>query len=250
LTGFVGLGRVRRLLVLFGVMFVVLPAGSALASTIGQTGASAGVAGQCGTGVFADTSYVVPSGGGVINSFSVDSSAASAGDQRDFLVLRGSGGNYTVVGKTGLVTLLGAGVQTIPVNIPVQSGDILGFFVAGGDFDFHQECERDVSGGGGFISGTTCSPVPCTQSDPSVGQTLPTFRFPTPDPTEDLNESANLVLNPPSIGAAFSDSQVPQFQDEALTFTITNPNAAALTGVAFTNPLPSGLVISPPGDGP
>jgi uncharacterized repeat protein (TIGR01451 family) len=246
-TGMVGLGRVRRLLVLFGVVFVVLPAGSALASTIGQVGASSGVNGQCGTGVFADTSYVVPAGGGVINSFSVNSSAASAGDQRDFLVLRGSGGNYTVVGKTGLVTLLGSGTQSFPANIAVQSGDILGFFVAGGDFAFHQECERVVSGGGGFISGTTCSPVPCTQSDPSVGETLPPFRFPTPDPTEDLNESANLVLNPPSIAEAFSSSQVPLDEDEALTFTITNPNAAALTGVAFTDTLPSGLIIPEPG---
>ena len=38
MTGIVVLGRVRRLLVLFGVVFVVLPAGSALATTIGQTG--------------------------------------------------------------------------------------------------------------------------------------------------------------------------------------------------------------------
>ena len=70
----------------------------------------------------------------------------------------GPAGNYKVVGKTGLVTLLGIGLQTIPANIAVQSGDILGFFVAGGDFAFHQDCERVVSGGGGFISGTPAPP--------------------------------------------------------------------------------------------
>ena len=83
-----------------------------------------------------------------------------------------------------------------------------------------------------------------------MGDTLPTFRFPTPDPTEDLNESANLVINPPSIAEAFSPSQVPLDGESTLTFTITNPfpaNTAALTGVAFTDTLPSGLVIPDPG---
>ena len=136
-----GLARVRRVLLLGGLVFAALPVGSALAdTTIGQAGLSTGVDaegfpnGQCGAGVFADTNYVVPSGGGTINSFSVDSSGASAGNQRDFLVLRGSASGFKVIGKTGLVTLLGGGLQTIPVNIAVQSGDTLGVYITGSDF--------------------------------------------------------------------------------------------------------------------
>jgi uncharacterized repeat protein (TIGR01451 family) len=241
-------GRVRRLLVLFGAVFVLLPAGSALATTIGQVGASPPYGGDCSAGQFADTTYVVPSGGGVINSFSFDSSSASAGEQRDFLVLRPSGGsNYTVVGKTGLVTMLGAGLQTVPVNIAVQSGDILGFSISGASATFHADCLREGVSGGGFISGINCSPVPCTVPDPKVGDTL---SIPGPaDSTEDLNESANLILNPPSIAEAFSPSQVPLNGTSTLTYTITNPstNAATLTGVAFTDTLPSGLVVATPG---
>jgi uncharacterized repeat protein (TIGR01451 family) len=237
------LARVWRVLLLSGLVFAALPVGSALAdTTIGQVGASAPsaqnqYAGTCGPGVFADTTYVVPSSGGVINSFSFDSSPYSANDQRDFLVLRGSGGSYKVIGKTGLVTLLGIGLQTIPVNIPVQSGDILGFYQPGPSNTFHWDCNRSASDGGSISGGLS--------SDPNVGDTL---SLPgAADSTTDLNESANLVIDPPSISEAFSPSQVPVDSQTTLTFTITNPNGGPLTGVAFTDTLPSGLVIPPPG---
>jgi hypothetical protein len=58
--------------------------------------------------VWADTNYVVPSGRGTITTFFYASIPANAGQQIDFLILRPTGrGNYTVVGKTGLVTLAG-----------------------------------------------------------------------------------------------------------------------------------------------
>ena len=62
-----------------------------------------------GPGVLADSDYVVPLGGGTITSFSSDSIPSSAGQQVDFRVLRPSGADYAVVGKTGLVTLHGPG---------------------------------------------------------------------------------------------------------------------------------------------
>ena len=56
-----------------------------------------------------------------------------------------------------------------------------------------------------------------------------------------------IVVSPPSIAKAFSPTSVPLNGASTLTFTLTNPNTGtALAGVAFTDTLPSGLVVSVP----
>jgi hypothetical protein len=156
-------------------------------TTIGQTGGDT----VCpGADLHADTNYVVPSGGGTITSFSYQSAAADAGGQLDFMVLRPAGGsNYTVVGKTGLVTLAGTGtVETFAADIDVQGGDILGFYNAA---EFLAACERAVASGGGVIR-------PDRVTNPSVGDTV---SFPFSNTGLDLNLSANLATTPaPTIG--------------------------------------------------
>src|SRR3954447_2737110 len=101
---------------------LALAAPALAATTIGQTGGDPNT--MCfGAIVRADTNYVVPSGGGTITSFSYAPVPGNAGQQLDFLVLRPTptAGNYTVVGKTGLVTLAGTGgVETFAANISVQ----------------------------------------------------------------------------------------------------------------------------------
>jgi hypothetical protein len=126
--------------------------------------------GRTGTGinchpggvVIADTSYVVPSGGGVIRSFSFESTAADRGEQVDFLALRPTGGaNYRVLGKTGYVTLAGSGgVETFPASVAVQAGDIVGNYEPG-------ELANCA------ISGSSLNSVYYyTEADPGVGAAL------------------------------------------------------------------------------
>jgi uncharacterized repeat protein (TIGR01451 family) len=55
------------------------------------------------------------------------------------------------------------------------------------------------------------------------------------------------VVAPPTITKVFTDSELQLFgASTALSFAITNPNTTALTGIAFTDTLPAGLVVSTP----
>ena len=55
------------------------------------------------------------------------------------------------------------------------------------------------------------------------------------------------TLSPPIVTKAFGAASIPLNGGTTLTFTYTNPNSAAsLTGIAFTDTLPAGLVVSTP----
>ena len=59
------------------------------------------------------------------------------------------------------------------------------------------------------------------------------------------------VLPPPIISKSFADSQLQLFgpgNTTALSFTITNPNPVTFNDIAFTDTLPSGLIVSTPND--
>ena len=65
--------------------------------------------------------------------------------------------------------------------------------------------------------------------------------------TGNTSNASITVVAPPTIAKAFGAASIPLNGSTSLSFTITNPNATvALTGVAFSDTLPAGLVISTP----
>ena len=60
------------------------------------------------------------------------------------------------------------------------------------------------------------------------------------------NSAVLTVVNAPSITKAFSPTAIGVNGTSILTFTLTNPSAATLTGVAFSDTYPSGLINASP----
>lgn len=58
--------------------------------------------------------------------------------------------------------------------------------------------------------------------------------------------TVNQGIDPPGFTKSFSPDPVIANATSALTFSITNPNSSALAGLAFTDTLPSGLVVATP----
>jgi len=63
------------------------------------------------------------------------------------------------------------------------------------------------------------------------------------------NTASLVVVAPPTITKSFAGSEIQLFgpsNSTTLSFTLTNPNPVQLTGLAFTDTLPSGLSVSTP----
>ena len=67
------------------------------------------------------------------------------------------------------------------------------------------------------------------------------------DETNNVGSDTVTVVAPPTVSKTFGAASIPLNGTTTLSFTITNPNAGtALTGVAFTDTLPTGLVVATP----
>ncbi len=218
-----GAGRIATL----AAVLVAAFAADASAATIGQTGGSF----DCtGPSVSADVNYEIPAGGGEVTSFSFQSIAGNAGQQLDFLVLRPSGAtSYTVVGRTGLVTLAGTGLETFPSAIFAQSGDIIAFWQADGlatTGDFLHNCYRDGTGTSVFTDDNT--------PDPAVGGTVVIDPAWT-SPGLDVNEAANLApdTTPPTCQVTAVRAGPPKQQD--VTVIDDSGTNVAISNIQITN---------------
>lgn len=119
--------RARSLVLALGVLGAATFVTPAQAAT--TFGSNAGPYGAtCNPGFqFVSTSAATP-GAGVVTSLVFESLGSNDGQQADFQMLHPNGdGTYTVLGGTGLVSL-NPGTNTFTTSIPVQAGDVAGFF--------------------------------------------------------------------------------------------------------------------------
>lgn len=65
-------------------------------------------------------------------------------------------------------------------------------------------------------------------------------------PGNTAGDSLTVAILPPSISKSFAVPSIPINGTTALTLTINNANAVPLTGVAFTDLLPAGLIVATP----
>ena len=179
--GILVLARLRRGLLVAGVMFAALPAGSALAdTTVGQTGTPISNE-TLGPAELVQTDATMPAAGVVASFHTQSSSCGAGGGTYNFQVLRPLGGHqYRVLGDTGDQTDPCDGqLHSYPVDIPVQPGDVIGAYVS--------NWEGDLTDSSGSIDGDV---IP----EPAVGDTV-TLSI---QATFTMDESATLVSGPPS----------------------------------------------------
>jgi hypothetical protein len=157
-------------------------------------------------------SYVAQSAG-VITSWSTQV-GVEPGQMLGMKMYRPVGpGTYLVVGQDG-PRALAPGVNTFPVNIPVQAGDILGIFLPPG---VHSECAFETGLAGDMIS--------FREANTPVGSS---FLVEETYPGERLNLTASL-LPPPTISAiAPAEGSI-----SGASVVITGVNFASVTGVSF-----------------
>ena len=164
------------------------------------------------TSVAAGNSYAAPSSG-VITSWSTQV-GTNPGQILGMKVYRAVGaGTFQVVGQDGPRALT-AGLNTFPVSIPVQAGDILGIFLPP---NVHSDC--------GFGTGLAGDVISWQEGNAPVGSS---FAIQETYSENRLNISAAL-LPPPTISAiAPAEGSI-----KGASVVIAGTNFASVTGVSF-----------------
>lgn len=215
--------RVRIALTTLCGLSILLAMGSTASAqvTLGQLATATTPAVECDygtaydelqTSVAAGNSYAAPSSG-VITSWSTQV-GASPGQTLGMKVYRPAGpGNLQVVGQDGPRGLT-PGLNTFAVNIPVQSGDILGIFLPAG---VHSDCF--------FETGLTGDAISWQAGNAPVGST---FSIQETYFKDRLNIAATL-LAPPTI----SSITPAEGSIKGAGVVIAGTNFANVSGVSF-----------------
>ncbi|HEY1218296.1 MAG: CSLREA domain-containing protein [Bryobacteraceae bacterium] len=151
---------------------------------------------------------------------------------------------FTITNPAGNpASLTGVGfTDTLPTGLTVTSATTA---TCGGTLTVTAPVTISLAGA------TVATGTPCTFSVTVTGATAGSYTNTTGNVTSSdggtgSTASANLtVASPPSISKGFSPNSIPVGGTSTLTFNVTNPNSSlALSGVAFTDTLPSGMVVA------
>ncbi|HET7443075.1 MAG TPA: IPT/TIG domain-containing protein [Solirubrobacterales bacterium] len=176
------------------------------------------------TSVAAGASYTVPAPGGVLTSWSTNA-GPGAGQLLELKVIRPTGaGSFTVVGADGLRALAPSVVNTFPINIPVQAGDIVGLHVASEFESAPTSCYFDTT--------SVLDRVGWREGFHPLGST---FSFEEEGTEWRMNVSATLLPPPIMTGIGPAAGSI----TGGTPVVVTGANFASVKGVTFgTTPVP------------
>jgi uncharacterized repeat protein (TIGR01451 family) len=214
--------------------FAVNVTGSSAGQQSNTTGAVTSTEGGTGNTASASTTVVAPPS--IAKAFNPSAISVNATSSLTFTITNPAA---NTVAEAGV-----AFTDTLPTGLTVASGTTTvcggtlttttptGIALSGASIAVNSQCQFSVTVTGAASGQYTNTTGNVTSTNGGTGNTA----------------SAGLtVASPPSIAKAFGAASIPLNGTTSLTFTINNPNTnLALTGIAFTDALPAGLVVATP----
>jgi hypothetical protein len=138
--------------------------------------------------------------------------------------------------------------DTLPVGLLVSTPNGLSNSCSGSTTALAGSTTISLTGGSITPPNTSCTFIVAVTGTTAGQYTNTTRAVSSTNGGAGNTASANVtVTTPPTITKAFGAATIPLSGTTSLTFTITNPSTAgAMTGVAFIDNLPAGLVVSTP----
>jgi uncharacterized repeat protein (TIGR01451 family) len=192
-----------------------------------------------GTGNTASASLNVLAPPSIAKSFNPTTIAVSATSSLTFTITN-PGANTAALTGVAFSDTLPTGLTVASASASVCGGTVTttaptGIALTAATIASSGQCQFSVTVTGATAGNYTNTTGNVTSTNGGTGNTA----------TANLSVTAGTV--PPTISKAFGAATVPLNGSSSLTFTITNPNGAVpLTGLGFTDALPSGLVVSTP----
>jgi uncharacterized repeat protein (TIGR01451 family) len=173
----------------------------------------------------------------------------SGDDQGNAIAVDGSGNIY-VTGQTSSVDFpLANAIQSNYNGGPLDafvakinatgSALVYSTYLGGGGSDWGAGIAADSSGSAYVTGGTSSFNFPVNSFQFSLNGSQDAFVAKIVDDTPP-------AALPPTIAKAFGANSIPFGANTTLSFTLGNPNSTSLTGVAFTDPLPAGMIVATP----
>ncbi|HEY5198718.1 MAG TPA: Ig-like domain repeat protein, partial [Solirubrobacteraceae bacterium] len=155
---------------------------------------------------------------------------------------------FTLSNPNTTVGLSGVGfADTLPAGLAVASPNGLTGVCGGGTISAAGGSSGVTLTGAALAAGATCSLSVNVTGTASGTQLNSVTASSTNGGTGSAGTASLTVVGPPTIAKAFGGPTVAFGATTSLTFTVSNPNSGtALSGVGFTDTLPSGLVIASP----